>query len=47
MTLNAEWHRNNKIPKNPTEAERLRWHTEHSKHCNCRPFPAKLAKKAK
>ena len=40
--LNAEWHRKNRIPKNPTIEQRIEWHLEHQKHCKCRPIPEKL-----
>ena len=40
--LNREWHLKNKMPKNPTDAERLKWHAEHMKHCACREAPPKL-----
>lgn len=47
MTINAAWHRQHVMPKNPTEAARLAWHLEHAKHCGCRPIPASLAAKAR
>jgi hypothetical protein len=34
--INAEWHNANRMPKNPTEDQRLEWHLEHLKHCGCR-----------
>jgi hypothetical protein len=37
--LNAEWHRINKMPKNPTLEQRLDWHREHEKYCACREMP--------
>ncbi|HTN44913.1 MAG TPA: hypothetical protein VL098_01100 [Flavipsychrobacter sp.] len=42
MLINKQWHQNHRMPKNPTEAERIAWHLEHAKHCSCRPIPAKL-----
>jgi len=42
MSINAEWHRKNKMPKNPTLDERLKWHKEHAKNCNCHPLTPKL-----
>lgn len=42
MSINKAWHLQNKMPKNATESERERWHSEHEKHCNCRPTPAKI-----
>jgi hypothetical protein len=40
--LNREWHLAHKMPKNPSEEERLHWHAEHMKHCKCREVPPKL-----
>jgi hypothetical protein len=41
--INAEWHRKNRMPKNPTIEQRIEWHLEHQKHCNCRSnIPEKL-----
>jgi len=44
MTLNREWHLKNKMPKNATVEQRIRWHLEHQKNCSCRPISKKLAK---
>lgn len=38
----AKWHLANRMPRNPTLQQRVRWHREHQKHCNCRPVPKKL-----
>jgi hypothetical protein len=38
--LNAEWHRNNRMPKSPTFDQRLAWHIEHQKNCSCREMPS-------
>lgn len=41
--LNAEWHRQHKMPKNPTVQQRIDWHLAHQQNCGCRPsFPEKL-----
>jgi len=41
--LNADWHKNNRMPKNPTLQQRIDWHIEHQKNCDCRPgLPEKL-----
>lgn len=43
MRLNKEWHLTNKMPKNPTIEQRIHWHTEHKKNCQCRnDIPEKL-----
>lgn len=39
----ADWHRANRMPKNPTPDQRIAWHVEHALHCGCRPIPPKLA----
>ena len=41
--INAEWHRENVMPRNPSLEERIEWHIEHSEECGCRPVPAKIA----
>jgi len=38
--LNADWHRANPMPKNPTLDQRVAWHLAHSAACRCRPRPA-------
>lgn len=47
MTINAKWHKQNRMPKNPTIEQRIKWHLEHQKHCECRPIPGKLFKEMK
>jgi hypothetical protein len=42
MSINREWHLNNKMSKNPTLEQRIQWHLEHEKNCKCRPIPEKL-----
>lgn len=44
MKINKEWHEKNKMPKNPTFEQRVKWHLAHQKNCSCRPIAAKLAK---
>lgn len=43
--INKEWHLKNKMPKNPTLEERIKWHTEHAKNCACREMPDSIRKK--
>ncbi|WP_168172415.1 hypothetical protein [Cellvibrio sp. PSBB023] len=45
--LNAEWHRNNKMPTNPTLEQKLEWHLAHTKYCACRPMPQSLVDEMK
>jgi hypothetical protein len=39
---NEEWHDTHVMPKNPTRAERVEWHSEHGLACECRPVPESL-----
>jgi len=41
--INKEWHEKNKMPKNPTFEQRVKWHLAHQKNCSCRPIAGKLA----
>ncbi len=40
--MNAEWHRVNRMPAEPTLDERLDWHVAHDKQCGCRKMPASI-----
>ncbi|WP_343604384.1 hypothetical protein [Fluviicola sp.] len=42
MKTNKAWHEQNRMPQNATFEERVHWHLEHQKNCNCRPIPEKL-----
>jgi hypothetical protein len=42
MKINREWHLENRMPKNPSFEQRVKWHLEHQKNCKCRPIPEKL-----
>lgn len=42
MAINKEWHLAHKMPKNPTEEQRAKWHKEHAKHCECRAVSPKI-----
>lgn len=44
MKINKEWHQKNKMPKNPTLEERIKWHIEHAKNCTCREMPDSIRK---
>jgi hypothetical protein len=39
---NAVWHAKNRMPKNPTVEERIKWHLEHVLNCDCRPLSGKM-----
>jgi hypothetical protein len=47
MEINAKWHKQNRMPKNPTVEQRIKWHIEHQKNCSCRPIPEKLLEEMK
>lgn len=40
--INAEWHLTHKMPKNPSLDQRVNWHREHVKNCQCRPMPGTI-----
>ena len=40
--INKEWHLKHKMPKNPGLEQRIEWHLEHSKHCNCRKLEGSI-----
>ncbi len=40
--INREWHGQHRMPANATVQQRIEWHLEHAKHCNCRPMPEPL-----
>ena len=42
MSINKNWHLSNKMPKNPTLEQRINWHIEHTKNCQCRPLDGKI-----
>jgi len=45
--INADWHIKNKMPKNPTEEVKIKWHIEHLKNCPCRAPSPKLMEQIK
>lgn len=40
--INADWHRKNRMPKNPSMDERIKWHVSHKRNCNCRQMPESI-----
>jgi hypothetical protein len=36
------WHKENKMPKNPSLDERITWAIGHGGNCACRPIPESL-----
>jgi len=47
MAINVKWHLENKMPKNPTLDQRIKWHLAHSNNCNCRPLGGKILEEIK
>jgi len=47
MKINREWHLVHKMPKNPTLNERIMWHAEHAKNCQCRKLEGKMLEEIK
>ncbi len=48
MTINKGWHLKNRMPKDATFEERVKWHIEHNNNCSCYPgFPKKLEEEMK
>lgn len=33
IKINKEWHKKNRMSKNPTLEERIKWHLKHAKNC--------------
>jgi hypothetical protein len=34
--VNKDWHKQNRMPKNATLAERIEWHKAYALNCDCR-----------
>lgn len=47
MKTNREWHLKHRMPVNATFEQRVKWHLDHQKNCQCRPIPAKLLEEMK
>jgi hypothetical protein len=45
--LNKEWHKANPMPKHPSLEQRIKWHVEHARECQCREIPKSIAKEHK
>jgi hypothetical protein len=44
MAINKQWHLGHRMPKNATLTQKIKWHTAHSKNCNCRNSKGYLQK---
>ncbi len=42
--INKEWHAANKMPKNPSLAQKIKWHEGHAANCQCRDSKEHLLK---
>lgn len=42
-TINRAWHEANRMPKNPTPAQRAAWHYAHAVNCTCREITPTIA----
>ncbi len=47
MKINREWHEKHRMPEKATFEQRVKWHLEHQKNCQCRTIPAKLTEEMK
>jgi len=48
MKINKEWHLCHRMPKHASIEQRIEWHIEHLKNCNCRnDIPVKLLEEMK
>lgn len=47
MKINAEWHLANKMAKNPSLDQRVKWHVAHAENCNCRPLHGTILEEIK
>ena len=42
--MNKEWHKQNILGSNQNLENRIAWHIEHEKNCNCRSMPDSIRK---
>ncbi len=42
MPINTAWHEENKIQRNTSIDDRIKWHVEHQIYCKCRPIPQRI-----
>ncbi|MEW6036337.1 MAG: hypothetical protein AB1529_07015 [Candidatus Micrarchaeota archaeon] len=40
--VNKEWHLKNRMPKNATVEQRVKWHKGHARACACREMPESI-----
>ncbi len=42
-SINREWHRANRMPRNASDEQRVAWHAAHARTCGCRPIGGGVA----
>jgi len=42
MPINKDWHEKNRMPKNASVDQRIKWHLAHQKNCSCRAMPESI-----
>ena len=47
LPAEVEWHLKNKMPRNPTLDQRLKWHVEHARNCSCPPSNGEILRSSK
>ena len=47
MAINTDWHKKNRMIKNPTEEQRIQWHINHTVNCDCRKPSEKMMEEIK
>jgi len=45
--INREWHEQHRMPDHATLDQRIAWHIEHAKNCQCRPIPGNIMEEIK
>lgn len=45
--LNREWHLAHRMPARATLEQKMQWHLEHARNCQCRPVTGKIAEEMK
>ena len=43
-SVNRAWHESHRMPRNPSELQRIAWHIEHARNCGCRRIDGGVAR---
>lgn len=43
-TVNTAWHSTHRMPKQATIKQRINWHLQHQRNCQCKPIPTLVQK---